>query len=85
MIKNGVCHACGGNRTEMTGDLMWCADCGELLADTQARTHISMGIADTFAPSPRSGRKCSIPGCNESHHGLGLCYIHYNRMRTGRL
>lgn len=28
-------------------------------------------------------RFCSMPGCESKHYGLGLCNMHYQRMRRG--
>ena len=31
--SSGVCPACDSDRIEMVGDTVWCAECGELVAD----------------------------------------------------
>ena len=33
---------------------------------------------------PREARRCSVPGCDLPHYGLGFCAGHYSRHKTGR-
>ncbi len=76
-MNNGICRNCGSENIEVTGDLFWCHDCGNLLADTQGRTRIDLVVGKMWAPSPRSGRRCGVEGCNQSHYASGYCQSHY--------